>query len=256
MASVFKIILVEEQMKNKYSGFVSNVYVLINTVASLLWALFLSVMVMAIHSWRMALVFFPIACVLYILAHYFPAPIPYKAVDLTDTGIRCGKRFVKYSEITTVNIVNGNLSERYGFPFIENSLGVNQHNEICLEDMICINGEPKGLNGRAAKNSVYVPLNRKTDAILREESRVYRTAADRRLKEGRQMPRLTDGISRSLVVRAAVTSLLWGAMLVLLGGNGFFKIYECILIFVIFMILMVVEVFKNQFALLIQKMNF
>ena len=236
--------------KNTYSGFVSNVYVFLNTVISLLFAALASVAVMAFASFGVALLVFPIVAAIIMLARYLYSPIPYKAVDLTSDGVRCGKKFVRYADIKSAYITSGRVDEKFGFSFLEDALGIPQHLEIYTEDIICINSEPKGLSGRDAKECIYLPKNKKTDAILRAKSQVYRAVAKRYDKEEKHPLNFMEGISKARVAYAAIASAVLIFIYVLLCGTGEIEIYECILLALFTLLLAAFAGFKDAVAVI------
>ena len=54
--------------------------------------------------------------------------------------------------------------------------------EMPVEDIICVNCAYRGF-GREARKCVYIPLNNRTDFILRQKLPIYADAADKFFKE-------------------------------------------------------------------------
>lgn len=236
----------------KYKGFVSNIYVWFKTVQFLLFVAFFSGLIWMVDPFQIALLAFPILCVVFMLIHYMRTPIPYKIVSLDADGVKCGKEKIRYEDITQIHISDAYISERFGSVLLENALGISQHIEMYVENMICINCEFQGLKGKRANQCIYIPKNAKTDSILRRFSSTYTAIADKMTGvEKREYNPF--GKKKINVFCTVACNVFWCALLVLLAENGFLEYYKVGIVLPIGMILTTISGLQEEIFFLLHK---
>lgn len=205
-------------------GFVSNIYFYICLAQALLSAGFVISVLPIPHdpkSFLGSLVILCAAVVFLSIPGYVIAPLAYKRFTVSERGIKLGKRFIGYEDIKSITVERMAYFDMcWGFNFIEHYSGMSQHDEIYLEDMICINCDFGGFQNTA---SVYLPRNRKTDAALRKFCRAYEEIRE---KKNIPYPEIKTVPTRR-IVRAIIFALSVGIIGTLIIGateSGYWRL--------------------------------
>ncbi len=149
---------------NNYEGFVSNEYALVSIFRTLIVVVVCLVSLLFINASVALIVFFLLFNLLIFVDNYFLAPMAFKRVRIDQTGICIGRRTIGYSQIKTVSIDIAYIRRYWGFSFIEEHTGIEQHTDIYCEEMICINGNFLGF---ASSNCCfYIPKNKRTVELM------------------------------------------------------------------------------------------
>ena len=159
-------------------GFVSNIYVYTILFVGMIGSTFLSVFYYFVSdsfSVFNILIFF--SFIIFIFLRRLGAPFAFKRFSLNSEGIKFDKMFLKYAEIKTISIERGCVEE-YNSRFFENLTFINQHDDIFVEEMICINCLYSGFKPKRKNNLIYIPRNRKTDAFMRKYCKAYENAVE------------------------------------------------------------------------------
>ncbi len=167
-----------------YKGFVSNKLVLYNTlIAASFVATFTSLIVFDQNSVSLGIGVFLFFFTFAFFAARSIAPFAYKRVRIDSCGIRCGKNYLPYSDIEKISVVHGRVKEWWGYRFVK------EHHfrafealrlplDVYVEDMICFNCNFVGFKKKATRGCIYIPKNKKTDAILRKYCDKYAGALE------------------------------------------------------------------------------
>ena len=231
-----------DKVKNK--GFVSNVYVVVNTIITISFLLFFLIL----FWFDKNKISFPVYMALLLALGtvinfllYLNAASAYRTYEINNLGIRCGKIRIKFENIEKVSICRGYVEEYFGFSFFERLTGVSQHNEIYVEEMICINCDFEPLNSKKSKKCVYIPKNKKTDALMRKYCKKYeqvKKESDKREKAQ------TNREIKSRIIMLAFVTLFFVFIITLLAMNGFLNVYKAILLSVVGLLLLFLLSFK------------
>ncbi|MBQ8689021.1 MAG: hypothetical protein IJ515_01495 [Clostridia bacterium] len=160
----------------RVKGFGSNIYVALNFVGALFVVLYLSGLAAVSGGGFNALWFATVFCIFGAALTLFQrarAPLAYKRFSVNSEGVRFGNRLVKYSEIHSINVSSAYVNEWFGFAAFESLTGRRAHTEIPTEDVICINCEFRGYGRKQTDGCIYVPRNKKTDALLKKYCKAY-----------------------------------------------------------------------------------
>lgn len=150
---------------NKYSGFVSNEYVIVSIARAVVVSVTLWVALLLINTPLPTVALLQVLPILMLVSDYFLAPMAFKRVVIDENGIRLGKETISYSQIKSLSIDIAYIRRYWGFKFIENVTGTEQHIDIYCEEMICINCSFMGLDSSNSK--IYIPKNKKTVELMR-----------------------------------------------------------------------------------------
>lgn len=235
----------------RYKGFVSNVYVLISLIQSVIFAAPLSLLLQCVSEDFSALLFLGTFFAIFVCLAAEPlryASVAFQRVTLTAEGVRCGKSFIPYENIEKISVKAAYIDEWFGFRYIESAIGASQHNEIYTENMICINCDFLGF-GRTAKQCIYIPQNRKTEELLMSFCEAYRACEEKHPEASSYVSRVEK---KQFILRmvAAVTIcliLLGGALLLM--ANGIDKAYALAFLIPFF----VFRFFKSELSSFIRK---
>ena len=150
----------------KSRGFVSNIYVYTSIVVSASMALFASSFLF-FFSFDMLLstLVFLFVFLFMFFGQAMWAPFSCKRFCVSAEGIKCGKLLIKYSDVEKISIAPGHIKERFGFRFVENMFGINQHSPVYVEDIICINCDFVDFK-KPMKECIYIPKNALTHRLL------------------------------------------------------------------------------------------
>lgn len=168
-----------------YKCFVSNELVLYNTLISAsLAALFAFVFVFDENSLLLGVGVFLFFFTFVFCAERNSAPFAYKRIRIDSCGVRCGKAYVAYSDIEKISVARGRVKEWWGYRFTEEHYfrpfeALQLPLDVYVEDMLCFNCNFVGFKKeKATRGRVYVPQNKKTDAILRKYCDKYAGALE------------------------------------------------------------------------------
>ena len=158
----------------KYRGFLSNRHVMLDGIFFLAIIGFgnLSAFFIA-HDIILNLIVTSFVFVTVPPILYFSAPMAYKRVYIDEAGIKCGREFISFSDIRSVNIVSGYIRHWYGFPFLERTLGITQSYDVYAGEIVCINCTDFDPDDRKSKN-IYVGKNKKSLAVLKKYCEQFR----------------------------------------------------------------------------------
>lgn len=240
----------------KVKGFVSNIYAFLNLFTTGVWGIFVIFITLPTNEDVSCVPMIFVLCVgitVYFFSNYLCAPIAYARFFMNSSGIGCGKEFVRYENIERIVICRGYVEKGFGFRFLENVLGIQQHTEIYVEDMICINCDSVNFRMRLAKGRMYIPINKKTDSIMRMYCKDYTSIID---AKNRDCSYAFEWRRRNIGFYIITTALLF---LVLLGialiaiVNGAISIYRGVAIVMTGFAWIVLASFENEIACLLKK---
>ena len=237
----------------KASGFLSGIYVKLHLITLVLFAsLWFSVIVIDskdITSVIPFLVFLAFLCLLFYIRFYVPSPYAYKRFVINSSGIKVDDMEMKFENIKTITIERGYIFEWFGFKFIEKVTGIIQHEEIYLEEMICINGGFEGFK----KKKIYVPMTKETDKAMRTYCDAYAPVANRFASEGRGFITLNKKHEILKIIIMFIAAAIAAAIMIACSVSGIFSVYKAIIVWALIVLNMFVILFKNFVASLLYK---
>lgn len=217
----------------KHKGFISNIYVFYNLITAVF---FTSLFAVLIWSNREGFPYLLFLCMLPFIffavqvIYYIRAPIAYGKYEINAEGVRCREKFIKYEEISRITICESYVAEWFGFRFVETFLGVSQHEKVSIEDMICLNCEFMGYKSKKAKSCIYIPKNKKTDALLKKYCIVYTDLLNANPEKCNRELSMYDGRNTVCIVYTAIMSSIIFIACVLLVSNGIISILRAVLV--------------------------
>ena len=220
MCSILLRLVPKKGFLMKAKGFVSCVYVFYNLVTAVVFGAFIFACLFSKETCVPAILFALVGFAFYFIGNCLRAPIACKRFFINSEGIGYGKAFIKHEDIERVVICRGYVEKWFGFRFVENLSGIEQHDEIYAGDMICINCDFRGFRGKKNKNAVYIPRNKNTDSIMRKYCTAYAS----------QFPEIKDETQEKIeknsrktlwrIVRVSLIYLVLSIIIILLAGNG------------------------------------
>ena len=216
----------------KDKGFVSGIYVCVNFISMISFFALASTFFFSDDKFLYIayILFLLLSGIIIQISQYLRAPAAYRRFAINATGIRCGNIFIKHEDVDYIKICRGYVNERFGFQFFENITGVSQHNEVYVEELICINCSFIGYNRKASKRCIYIPKNKKTDMIMKAYCVEYVKALE--MQSHKLQNKVT--VNSNLKLRITATSilcLLLTVFLMLTFVNGLINIYKMICLF-------------------------
>ena len=165
-----------------YKGFVSNELVLYNTLISAsLAALIASIFIFSGNNIPLGIGAFFSLFVFVFLAEKSYAPFAYKRVCIDSRGIRCAGKYLSYSEVEKISLAHGRV--KYWREFLRREFyfraleSLRLPTDLYVEDMICFDCTFAGFQKKKeTQGCVYIPKNKRTDAILRKYCNDYAEA--------------------------------------------------------------------------------
>ena len=198
-------------------GFVSSSYVFVNTLLSVIITLFFWSITWMIHaSWLEQ-----IGCLLltgvssWFTVGYSNAPIAYNRYKINSVGIKCGKNFIKYSDIENISIVEGYIEEWWRFRAVKNSMRVQPQTDIALEDIISVNCNFSGFEKKKASCCIYLPKTVAIDKVLRERCVAYAQVSDEWEKRKATFPKGLGMEKQNIGL--TVFSTIYGGILIIMA---------------------------------------
>lgn len=189
----------------KYRAFASNKYAYIQlfqlgaiAIFSALFTYFL------IDDIVFSLVLLIIVPTFFFLFFYLSNPLAYKRVCVNSEGIRCGKTFVKYSDVINVTIVDGYVEEWQGFRFLEKTFGITQSIDYYIGDIICVNCEFNGFKPKNPEKYIYIPKNKKSEEILERYCEKYIIASKDKSQTIKKRPKFSKYFIPTCIKSAVV----------------------------------------------------
>ena len=102
----------------RYSGFVSNEYVIVSIARAVVVSVTLWVALLLINTPLPTVALLQVLPILMLISDYFLAPMAFKRVVIDENGIRLGKETISYSQIKSLSIDIAYIRRHWGFKFI------------------------------------------------------------------------------------------------------------------------------------------
>jgi len=238
----------------KAQGFVSNIYVFVNFITAVIGGIFFILLIFLGDNnfyYIPATLFLVYHAMFSFLTDYRHAPVAYRRFTVNSEGVRCGKLFVKFENIERIVFRRGYIEEYYGFKFWEDFSGMEQHIEIYVEDMICINCDFEGFKTKKSEECIYVPRNKKTDMLMRKYCDKYATLVNSLADKYENTTQKCKGKISSRVFGVIVLFFMISLITVMLVANDMMSIYKVVFLIPMGLLWILLLVFKDRVTMFV-----